>query len=270
MMNLKGKVAIVTGGGGGIGGGLAEAFVENGMKVIVTDINLDYAKAEAARLGGDTIALPHDVTSLGGWAEVREAALRAFGQVDVLCNNAGISTRRMLLDEVPPETFAAVLAVNVTGVYNGIKTFVPDMRARRSGHVVNVSSMNGLLSHQTYATYSASKFAVTALSEALRGELAPFDVGVSVLFPGLTRSRMSLDPEKGAAPDIPDPKILASNMMEPIWLGRSVVKAILANELYVISHPGHKEHLVARYKALLDSFREPSQPDYKPLPMRPS
>jgi short-subunit dehydrogenase len=174
----------------------------------------------------------------------------------------------MLFDEIPPETFAAVMAVNVTGVYNGIKTFVPDMRARKSGHVVNVSSMNGLLAHQTYATYSASKYAVTAMSEALRGELAPFGIGVSALFPGLTRSRMSLDPEKGAAPDIPDPKVLASNMMEPVWLGRSVAKAIEENELYIISHPGHKDQLAARYKAVLESFREPSQPDYRPLPMR--
>jgi short-subunit dehydrogenase len=166
-----------------------------------------------------------------------------------------------------PEVFAAVMAVNVTGVYNGIKTFVPDMRARRSGHVVNVSSMNGLLAHQTYATYSASKYAVTAMSEALRGELAPFGVGVSALFPGLTRSRMSLDPEKGAAPDIPNPEVLAANMMEPLWLGRSVVNAIKKNELYIISHPNHREQLAARYKAILDSFREPSQPGYRPMGM---
>jgi NAD(P)-dependent dehydrogenase (short-subunit alcohol dehydrogenase family) len=267
-MDLPGKTALITGGGGGIGAGIAEAFIEQGMKVVITDINLAYAKTEAGRLGGGTIALEHDVTSLESWASVKVAALNALGRIDVLCNNAGISTPRMLLDELPPDVFAAVMAVNVTGVYNGIKTFVPDMRARRSGHVVNVSSMNGLLSHQTYATYSASKYAVTAMSEALRGELAPFGIGVSALFPGLTRSRMSLDPEKGAAPDIPNPEVLAANMMEPVWLGRSVVKAIKNNALYIISHPGHKAQLEARYQAILDCFGEPSQPDYKPLPMR--
>ncbi len=267
-MTLADKTALITGGGGGIGAGIAEAFVAEGMKVVITDVNLDYARAEAARIGGDTIALEHDVTSLASWASVKETVLKALGRVDVLCNNAGVSTRRMLFDEMPPDVFAAVMAVNVTGVYNGIKTFVPDMRARRSGHVVNVSSMNGLLAHQTYATYSASKYAVTAMSEALRGELAPFGIGVSVLFPGLTRSRMSLDPEKGAAPDIPNPEVLASNMMEPLWLGRSVVKAIKENSLYIISHPGHKDHLAARYKAILDAFGEPSQPGYKPMPMR--
>jgi len=267
-MELAGKKALVTGGGGGIGAGIAEALVERGARVIVTDLKLEYAQAEAARIGRGTLALQHDVSSLDSWAAVRAEAERAFGEIDVLVNNAGISTRRMLLDEMPPETFAQVFAVNVTGVYNGVRTFVPAMRARRRGHVVNVSSMNGLLAHQTYATYSGSKFAVTALSEALRGELAAFDIGVSVLFPGLTRSRMSTDPETGAATDIPDPQLLESLMMEPIWLGRAVAKAIETNELYVISHPGYKDAVAARYQNVLDAFREPAQPDYRPLPMR--
>lgn len=266
-MDIQGKTAVITGGGGGIGAGIAEAFLEKGMRVVITDINADYVNAEAERLGSDVLALHHDVTSLESWASVKTAALAAFGQVDVLCNNAGISTARMLLDELSPDTFAQVLAVNVTGVYNGIKTFVPDMRKRQSGHVVNVSSLNGLLAHQRYATYSASKFAVTGMSEALRNELEPFHVGVSVLFPGLTRSRMSLDPEKGAPADIKDPAVLAANMMEPVWLGRAVVSAIEQNQLYIISHPDHKDHLAARYAAVLDAFVDAAQPDYHPLPM---
>ncbi len=266
-MDIKDKVALVTGGGGGIGAGIAEALLEKGMRVVITDINEDYVRAEADRLGNGVMALQHDVGSLESWAQVKAAVDEAHGQLDVLCNNAGISTKRMLLDEIPPETFSAVMNVNVTGVYNGIRTFVPDMRRRGSGHVVNVSSVNGLLAHRTYATYSASKFAVTALSEALRGELEPLGIGVSVLFPGLTRSRMSLDPEKGVAPDIPDPAVVAANMMEPVWLGRSVAAAIEQNRLYIISHPDHKEHLAARYQAILDAFGEPSQPGYAPLPM---
>lgn len=269
-LDLNGRVALVTGAGGGIGAGIAEALLESGMKVILTDLNREHVEAEARRLGSKVLALEHDVSSLESWDRVKTAAVEAHGQVDVLCNNAGISTKRMLLDEMPPEIFAAVLGVNVTGVYNGVRTFVPEMRSRKSGHVVNVASLNGLLAHQTYATYSASKFAVTGMSEALRGELQPFGIGVSVLFPGLTRSRMALDPEKGAAPDIPDPEVLASNLMEPIWLGRSVARAIEQNTLYVISHPGVKEHLKARYAAVLDAFGEPSQPGYDPLPMMPA
>lgn len=267
-MDIADKVAVITGGGGGIGAGIAEALLEKGARVVITDINEDYVRAEADRLGGGVIGLPHDVGSLESWEQVKAAVMDAHGHLDVLCNNAGISTKRMLLDELPPETFAAVMNVNVHGVYNGIRTFVPDMRRRGSGHVVNVSSLNGLLAHRTYATYSASKFAVTAMSEALRAELEPFGIGVSVLFPGLTRSRMSLDPEKGVAPDIPDAAVIAANMMEPIWLGRSVVSAIEQNRLYIISHPDHKEHLSARYEAILDSFGEPAQPGYNPVAMQ--
>lgn len=263
-MQLESKVALITGGGGGIGAGIAEALLERGARVVLTDIDEDYVRAEAERLGGGAIGLQHDVTSLESWDRVRSAA----GDVDILCNNAGISTRRMPLDELPPETFAQVMAVNVGGVYNGVRTFVPAMRRRGSGHVVNVSSLNGLLSHPTYATYSASKYAVTALSEALRGELEPAGIGVSVLFPGLTRSRMSLDPEKGAAPDMPDPAVMEANMMEPIWLGRSVADAIERNQLYIISHPDVKAHLAGRYDAILGAFGAPAQPDYRPVPMR--
>jgi len=87
---------------------------------------------------------------------------------------------------MPPDLFARVMAVNVTGVYNGVVTFAAAMRTRRSGHIVNTSSINGLIAYGSLAAYSASTFAVDGLSEALRDELAPFGIGVSVLYPGLT------------------------------------------------------------------------------------
>ena len=90
-MELAGKVALVTGGGGGIGAGIAEAFVEKGAKVALSDVNPDYARAEAERIGGGAISLQHDVTSLDSWARVRSAVEAEFGQVDVLCNNAGVA-----------------------------------------------------------------------------------------------------------------------------------------------------------------------------------
>ena len=191
-MKLEGKIALITGGGGGIGGGIARAFAEKGMKLVLADINVVHAQEQAAEFGENAIAVALDVTSLASWAMARKLAHDRFGTVDVLCNNAGISMPREPLDKVPPERFARVMAINVTGVYNGVVTFAEDMRQRRSGHIVNTSSMNGLLAFGTFAAYSASKFAVTGLSEALRDELAPFGVGVSIVFPGLTRSRMSL------------------------------------------------------------------------------
>lgn len=262
MRSLSEKVAFISGGGGGIGRGIAQAFAEKGMKLVLADIALDHAREQAREFGSNAIAVSLDVTSLDSWAAAKLAACQHFGQIDVLCNNAGISQPRQPLDRIPPETFARVMAINITGVYNGIVTFADDMRQRRSGHIVNTSSMNGLIAFATFAAYSASKFAVTALSEALHDELAPFGVGVSILFPGLTRSRMSLaDVESG---DIPA-EVAQQGMMEPIWLGRAVARAVEENQLYVISHPGYRPFLEDRYSKILDAHGEPAQPNYRGL-----
>lgn len=266
-MKLDGKIAFISGGGGGIGAGMAEAFIEKGMSVVLADIEIDYAAEEAARIGEKAMAVALDVTSLGSWGAAREAALARFGRIDVLCNNAGISTPRMPLDQLPPEDFARVMAINVTGVFNGIATFSPEMRARGSGHIVNTSSLNGLIPFGTFAAYSASKFAVLGMSDALRQELAPHGVGVSTLFPGLTRSRMSLDPKVGASQGKIPQALLDAAMMQPVWLGRAVARAIENNAPYVITHPEYKSDIEARARGILDAFGEPAQPGYTGLPV---
>jgi short-subunit dehydrogenase len=134
------------------------------------------------------------------------------------------------------------------------------MAARGSGHVVNTSSVNGMIPHQTFAVYSASKFAVSAMSEALRDELAPHGVGVSILYPGLTRSRMSQGQQPGLSEEMR--ARLESLMMEPIWLGRAVVRAVEANALHIITHPDHLPTLKARMEVLYSAYGEPAQPGY--------
>ena len=259
MQSLNKKVALITGGGGGIGGGIAQAFAAKGMQVVLADISLEHAQEQARALGDCAIAVQLDVTSLDSWTQARATAMEAFGQVDVLCNNAGASQPRQPLDQIPPEIFARVMAVNTAGVYNGVVTFAGDMRQRRSGHIVNTSSMNGLLAFGTFGAYSASKFAVTAMSEALRDELVPFDVGVSILFPGLTRSRMSLsDIESG---DIP-PEVAAQGLTEPLYLGRAVANAIEHNKLYIISHPAYKPILEKRFSDILAAHGKPAQVEF--------
>jgi NAD(P)-dependent dehydrogenase (short-subunit alcohol dehydrogenase family) len=177
----------------------------------------------------------------------------------VVCNNAGVSLPFKPLEEVSPEEFDRVVAINLRGVYNGCVSFIPDMKARRDGHFVNTASVNGLIPHGTFATYCASKFAVAGLSESLRQELAPFGIGVSILYPGLTRSRMS----EAQMPDLPPQarEALNARMMEPVWLGRAVVRAVEANELHIITHPDHLDTLRARIDALYASFGEPAQPE---------
>ncbi|MFT4027491.1 MAG: SDR family oxidoreductase [Novosphingobium sp.] len=257
-MELAGKTAFVTGGGGGIGGGMVEALAEAGMNVVVADIDLADAEARAAGIGPQAMALAMDVTSLESWAAARTAALARFGQVDVLCNNAGISVPWEPVADVPPETFERVMRINVFGVYNGIRTFAPDMTARGYGHICNTSSMNGLLAMGNMGPYSASKFAVTALTNALRDELAPHGVGVSAIYPGLTRSKMSLASadQKAAA------GIKSMNMMDPVWLGRAVVAAIRNGTPHIISHPAHKEAVEQRHAALMACFGEPAEPGF--------
>lgn len=261
-MELAGKVALVTGGGGGIGAGIAEALAEKGARVAVTDINLDYARAEAERIGHGTIALRHDVTSLDSWAEVKRAVEAQLGAVDVLCNNAGVALPFLPLEDVSPERFDRVMAINVRGVYNGCVSFIPEMKARKSGHIVNTASVNGLLPHGPFATYCASKFAVVGLSESIRQDLAPFGVGVSILYPGLTRSRMS----ESQVPGLPEDKAkaLSALMMEPVWLGRAVARAVENGTLHIISHPEFKGPLEARMAELYAAFGEPAQPGYQP------
>ncbi|MBW8785352.1 MAG: SDR family oxidoreductase [Novosphingobium sp.] len=259
-MQLEGKVVLVTGGGGGIGAGMAEAFVERGARVAISDFNLDFARAEAERIGGGSIALAHDVTDLASWAAVKREIEGQLGPVEVLCNNAGIAVPFMPLEEIAPEAFARLLAVNVTGVYNGVRTFVPEMKARGAGHLVNTSSLNGLLPYATSAAYSATKFAVAGMSEALSIELAPFGIGVSILYPGLTRSRMSERHLPGA--DAAAMLAMRARMMEPVWLGRAVVRAVEENTLHIITHPDHRPALEARFDAILAAHGEPAQPDY--------
>ena len=256
-MELAGKTVFITGGGGGIGTGLAEAFAEQGMKLVLADIDLDRAEGEAAKFGTDAMGLKIDVISPESWAWAKQAVTDRFGPVEVLCNNAGVSVQWNALVDVPPEDFERAFQVNVFGAYHGVRTFGPDMIARKSGHIVNTSSFNGLISMGTMGPYSASKFAVTALSVALRQEMAPHGVGVSTIYPGATRSLMTSEIFERYPDKVRDQKV-----MEPVWVGRAVVAAIEQNQPHVISHPALKPAFDAWIAEVMDAFGEPAQPGY--------
>jgi NAD(P)-dependent dehydrogenase (short-subunit alcohol dehydrogenase family) len=257
-MELNGKVAFITGGGGGIGEGIAEAFAEQDMKLVLADLDQGRAQAQADKYGDGAFALKLDVTSLDSWAAARAEALGRFGQVDVLCNNAGVSIPWNPLVDVPVEEFDLAIKVNLYGVYFGVKTFGPHMMARRSGHIVNTSSFNGLLSMGPMGPYSASKSGVTALSVSLRQEMAAYGVGVSTVYPGATRSRMTSSIQERHKDVMRTRKI-----MEPVWIGRAIVKAIEQNEAHIISHPNLRPAWDAWVGELAASFGEPADPDYR-------
>ena len=188
---LKDRVAVVTGGAGGIGRAMVERFLDEGMKVVVADIDetlLSTAVAELAEKGGDVIGVPTDVSSLESVEALRDRTLDTFGGVHVVCNNAGVASGaygRIWEHEVNDWRFA--FSVHVYGVINGIKAFVPTMLDRGDeGHVINTSSHNGGFAPiASSATYATCKSAVVTISECLWGQLREVgsNIGVSVLFP---------------------------------------------------------------------------------------
>jgi NAD(P)-dependent dehydrogenase (short-subunit alcohol dehydrogenase family) len=188
---LNGRVAVITGGAGGIGRAMGERFAREGMKIVIADIHqpsLDAAVAEMRDAGIDVIGVATDVSKLESVEALRDAALDHFGKVHVVCNNAGVASGahgQVWEHEINDWRFA--FSVHVYGVINGINAFVPMLLAQgEEAHIVNTSSHNGGFSPiASSATYATCKAAVVTLSECLWGQLNAIDskIGVSVLFP---------------------------------------------------------------------------------------
>ena len=193
MEDLSGKTAFVTGGASGIGFAMAQAFLNEGMNVVIADVDADaLASAEAALVGSnaEVMAVQLDVTDRAQYAAVADAVEAKLGAVHVVCNNAGVY-RGGSMDQVTYEDWDWVMGVNVGGVVNGLQTFVKRMQAHgQGGHIVNTASMAGITTASGLGVYNTSKFAVVGMSEALRGDLEPHGIGVSVLCPGMVRTRI--------------------------------------------------------------------------------
>ena len=190
MQRLDGRVAVVTGGAGGIGRAMGEAFGRAGMKVVLADVQpdpLDKTVGDLRADGIEVIGVPTDVSQWDSVTALRDAALGEFGAVHVVCNNAGIGAGAegpMWEHELRDWEWA--LAVNIWGVIHGINAFVPVLLAQDDeGHVVNTSSGNGGISPlPSTPQYAATKAAVVTMTECLYGQLDGTKVSASVLFPG--------------------------------------------------------------------------------------
>lgn len=189
---LEGKVALITGGARGMGASEAQLFIDEGARVIITDILDEDGKKTAARLssdGNNCIFLHHDVTSESDWDAVLKESLSTFGQIDVLVNNAGIFERGTVLD-TSLAMFERTMDINVTGVFLGMKTVAPHMVQRKTGSIINISSVAGLNGTPGFLAYGASKWAVRGMTKGVAKELAPFGVRVNSIHPGIIDTPM--------------------------------------------------------------------------------
>jgi NAD(P)-dependent dehydrogenase (short-subunit alcohol dehydrogenase family) len=204
-MDYQGKVAVVTGGGSGIGRALAHAFARRGARIALADIEkpaLDAVAAELERAGTQVLAQRVDVADPKQVARLADAVYERFGAAHVLCNNAGVAVGGRIKD-LSLEEWEWALRVNLFGVIHGLHAFLPRMLAGgEPGHVVNTASLAGMMSMAGLAPYSASKYAVVAISEGLAMECAGTNVGVSVVCPGWVKTRIA-ESDRLAGPEIP-------------------------------------------------------------------
>lgn len=273
MKQVEGKVAFITGGASGIGFAMARVFLDAGMKVAIadnSDANLADARSQLANRTGEYLLLRLDVTDREAFAEAATKAEQAFGKIHLLCNNAGIGMAE-LMSRAGYSDWDTMMNINLGGVINGVVTLLPFLRRHgEGGHIVNTSSMAGIIPlPDAGGIYTASKFAVRGLSESLRLSLVPDRIGVSTLFPGLTRTRI-LDRTKEIVAERPDELDPVSagfaaaqrDAMDPMDLARAVLDAVRNNEAYILGHAEFIDEVKSLHRDLESAFRTD-------LPMHP-
>jgi NAD(P)-dependent dehydrogenase (short-subunit alcohol dehydrogenase family) len=268
-VEVEGRTAFVTGGASGIGLGMTRAFAAAGMDVVIADLRRDHIETALALLEGANVhAIELDVTDREGFARAADEAERVFGNVHVICLNAGMGI-------LGPVTAAKYddwdwgLGVLLGGVVNGIQTFLPRLLAHgEGGHIVNTSSMAGVLPIPGAAIYITAKAALIGLSEALHSELRPEGIGVSAFCPGPVQTNIreggrtrpdeysdsgytELERELEERPNSP-------LWMDPLECGERVLEGIRKDDLYIFTHREFKEGADERFRAMLASF--PDEP----------
>jgi NAD(P)-dependent dehydrogenase (short-subunit alcohol dehydrogenase family) len=271
MKEVAGKVAFITGGSSGIGLGIARAFAEAGMKVVVTYRTKSHVESALKVLGNaiDRVhAIEVDVTDREGMERAAEETVSLFGKVHVLVNNAGVVVQAPL-SKTTYEDWDWVVNVNLNGVFNGVHVFLPRLLSHgEGGHIVTTSSTSGLVALPGSSAYSPTKFAVVAMMEALRAELLDSKIGCSVYCPGVVstdvaeanRNRPTSLARTG---DERDRNAMAKQReamrdpgfaMDPFEAGRLVLQGIQNDDLYILTHPEWEGVIRDRNEAIAASI----------------
>ncbi len=249
MKNLQDKVIIVTGGGGGVGRELCKQFAAKGANLIVADVNAQAIEASLQAIKGNRHAgtgVTLDVSSKDSWEALLQKVQTEFGRCDVLCNNAAV-LRTGTLQESPLDHWYLQSKVNIDGVVLGCKTFSPMMTAQGEGHIVNVSSLGGMIGLPGWTYYTASKFAVVGFSQCLAAELAEAGVYVSVVCPGGIDTHMNddLTVDMGDEPLLPPAKV-----------AEYIVNEVQSEKprQHVFTHMEYREMLSQHFQGILAEY----------------
>jgi NAD(P)-dependent dehydrogenase (short-subunit alcohol dehydrogenase family) len=270
MDSLESKVAVITGAASGIGLGMAREFGREGMRVVLSDVSdehLNNAVTELQSEGIECIGEIADVRSAAAVDALAQVAVDTYGQVHVICNNAGVGVfgRQWELSE---QDWAWAIDICLWGVINGVRAFVPRMLA--SGvpcHVVNTASMGGLLSAPFVGPYAAAKHAVVGLSKSLRVELGGTNVGVTLVCPGNVRTKVARTmrerrdgQHRGGSTDLDafldllDAGVQDESAMDPADVGKLVVQAIKTNQFWLLPNGAPQIPMVERdFEEMRDS-----------------
>ena len=235
------KVAVITGAASGIGAGIAREAARRGMQLVLADHDAEALDAVAREIGSAAIAVPTDVTDPAALEALAARAYVAYGQVDLLFNNAGVLSTGLSW-EISAETWQTSLNVNIGGIVNGLRAFVPRLiAADRPARIINTASVGGFLPAPLMAPYSATKFAVVALTESLAGELAMLKskISVSLLAPGPVQSGIFREPPLETSREFHAlmVRLLNENGMTPDAFATLVLDAVERGDYWIIPQP---------------------------------